>query len=485
MSIADGSELFTGQFQTRIVAQLYRDPRFLKAVGTFLRPEQFSAVFGGHYLKDAVIWAKHWSDTYPSQGVIPRFVFDQWVKQWIDAQPQSNRHEYHRQAWARMGYELFEEPDAGGKYVQDQTIEWVKRQEEQICLAQAKVALDGGKSLVELDLLSQIRDIDALTASVEDIGIMLGFDPADEYHGVLHVPPRRVIPLGYSQLDKVCSGGMGRKELWVPAAPPNTGKTTTLAAWAARWIMRGNFVVYYSLEQAAEQIRDKIIGSMSNVLPDVLRANPPYLHAWLQHLHAGGGRLVIQEYPSGKATVDHLYAHLNVLHGMVGRYPDVVLIDYADNMNLGSQYKEIRHALSRIYVNLRGMAQEMDLLCVTPTQTNRGSVKKEIITIEDVAEDFQKAAIADGIIALCQMDHEVDDGLVRLFLAKNRHGPKYVTIPYRINPQLAALEEQERKAAMTHGFDMAGSSAQARLYQQHAGYAGMAQNPVQQFAYAG
>jgi hypothetical protein len=51
-------------------------------------------------------------------------------------------------------------------------------------------------------------------------------------------------------------------------------------------------------------------------------------------------------------------------------------------------------------------------------------LSKEIITIQDIAEDIGKAAIADVIIALCQTRDEEQMNQCRLFMAKVRDGTK-------------------------------------------------------------
>ena len=91
------------------------------------------------------------------------------------------------------------------------------------------------------------------------------------------------------------------------------------------------------------------------------------------------------------------------------------------------------------------MAVELNLLVLCPTQTNRGSVEKDVVTMVDLAEAFDKAAIADILIALCQTDDEYKRNQLRLFFAKNRVGPKFGILPYRVSYELCKLEEQEKR----------------------------------------
>ncbi len=458
--------LFTPDFQQRVVSLLVRDRRFSAGLSAYIRPEQFSDVMGGAYLREAVRFIKHWNAEYSEHAqTLPRYVFEQWGHQWT--LQQSANVEYHRAAWLRLGWDLYENTQPGDDYVREQTIAWVKHQEQQLLLIEAKEKFAAGTSLSEFGLLTRVRDIDRISAMQSDIGITLGFNAAVEYDRFMTVKPRLVLPLGYDRLDAAVSGGMGRKELLVIAAPPNTGKTTVACSFSARWMKKGHFVVYYTLEQAREQIHDKHIGAHTNVLPDTLRQHPECAQAWINYLCSSGGRLIVQEYPMGKATVDDIAQHLTAVEAVYGRLPDVVVVDYADLMKSQGKYDQLRHNVSLTYTDLRGLASEFNVLVVTPTQTNRSSVGEEVVTIEHLAEAFDKAAIADVIIALCQTEQEEKDGVMRLFLAKNRHGKKYMSFPYRVNPQLTRLEEQERAeykmGAEQAGYGMLLAQAQPQL----------------------
>ena len=52
----------------------------------------------------------------------------------------------------------------------------------------------------------------------------------------------------------------------------------------------------------------------------------------------------------------------------------------------------------------------------------------ETHTEEQMSEDIGKANISDIIVTINQTKEEVDDEIMRLFVAKNRNGPRYRTI---------------------------------------------------------
>jgi hypothetical protein len=48
--------------------------------------------------------------------------------------------------------------------------------------------------------------------------------------------------------------------------------------------------------------------------------------------------------------------------------------------------------------------------------------------MEDFAECFEKAAIADVILGICQSEEEREDELCRFYIAKNRTTGKHISI---------------------------------------------------------
>ena len=433
----------TPEFQLKILAMAVRDGRFAQSLGPLLRPELFASLQLGIYTQVLASWVQHWVLTYGKQSpTLPRYVCEQWITAWMNSQTQNR--DYHSAMWARLVWEIYDCDIPAPNYVRDAAMAWIQKREQMALLLEAKRALDKGTAFEEISLLPRLREIDALPRKLQGLGMGLGFDPSTEFGVASTSIARDVLPTGLKRFDEAMNGGAARKELLVIAAPPNTAKTTVCCDLSARWMRQGKFVVYYTCEQAAPQIFEKHIATTSGASIHALRQHPAVLQSWLEYIYRGGGRLLIQEYPTGKGSVEDIYAHLSAVRATYGRLPDVVVVDYADLLRSSAKYDQLRHTLTAIYVDLRGLAVENNLLVVTPTQTNRSSVNEEIITIDYLSEAFDKAAIADVIVALCQTEAEQQQDMMRFFFAKNRHGRKFVTIPYRISFELARLEEQEK-----------------------------------------
>jgi len=77
---------------------------------------------------------------------------------------------------------------------------------------------------------------------------------------------------------------------------------------------------------------------------------------------------------------------------------------------------------------LRGIMVERNISGVTASQSNRDAEDQDWVTLKHMAEDYSKAATADGVVAICQSVLEKESNLARLFLAKNRDEEDGVTV---------------------------------------------------------
>lgn len=112
-----------------------------------------------------------------------------------------------------------------------------------------------------------------------------------------------------------------------------------------------------------------------------------------------GGSLVIKKYAMGTCSPMELNNYINRLETFDGFYPDVVINDYADLMKSVHKGKEGRDNLNDIYIYLKQIADEKDLVMVTMSQVNREGLDASFhhgrIEMKHLAEDIRKAANID------------------------------------------------------------------------------------------
>ncbi len=103
-----------------------------------------------------------------------------------------------------------------------------------------------------------------------------------------------------------------------------------------------------------------------------------------------------------------------------GWVPDVIVIDYADILNMDYHGLEGRDRINETWKRLRSMSQIFHCLVVTATQADTGSYDKTIITRQNFSEDKRKLAHDTGMIGLSQTDEEKELGVMRLNWLKLR-----------------------------------------------------------------
>lgn len=133
------------------------------------------------------------------------------------------------------------------------------------------------------------------------------------------------------------------------------------------------------------------------------------------------GRILIKEFPSGGLTVSQLWAYLDYLAQRENFRPDMVIVDYLDQMYTSAD--NLRIDTGRLTRDLRGLAVKRNIAMVTATQTNRQSLSASLISGGHVAEDWSKIGTVDVAISYNQTMKERKRNVARLFVAAARNAP--------------------------------------------------------------
>jgi len=157
-------------------------------------------------------------------------------------------------------------------------------------------------------------------------------------------------------------------------------------------------------------------------------------------------KLVIYELPPDECSVNDIYAIMDNNRKMKGWQPKVVVLDYLELMLARRKYDNERGDYTRqkaIATELRGLARNENVLIFTATQGNRSSLETGVrhgdqqtapghLGLDKAAESFGKAMPVDYVISLnqreCEYRPESGPSIIRLWIAKNRNGPKFESI---------------------------------------------------------
>ena len=318
-------------------------------------------------------------------------------------------------------------------YIKDQAIDFCKKQ----CLK---------KAILESANLVKKGNYDSITKIINE-ALSKGNDQNFGHDWFMDVDERYVkksrkpITTGWQRIDEITKGGIGAKELAVVIAPTGAGKSMVLVHLGAQALMLGKKVVHYTLELADTVVGIRYDSSLAKIdLRDIMDSKDLVK----EKIQDVSGKLIIKEYPTKSASTKSIKNHLEKLKKQ-NILPDIVIVDYADLLRPISHGAEKRHDLESIYEELRGMATEFECAFITASQTNRGGLNAEVITMESISEAFNKCFVADFIFSLSRTPQDKQANSGRIFIAKNRNGPDGLVFPAAVDWSTVSIDVLERR----------------------------------------
>ena len=322
----------------------------------------------------------------------------------------------------------------GSEFIKENAIDFCRKQVLKKAMLQS----------VKLLKTSSFEQIQKVIEEAMKLGTNVDF--GHDYHMDIddrfRVRSRDPITTGWQRVDEICQGGLGKSELGVAIAPTGAGKSMLMVHLGATALKEGKTVVYYTLELADTVVGQRFDSCVTGIkLNDLLRNK----FNVVEKVKDIKGHLIIKEYPTKSASTQTLKSHIERLKKR-GINPDMIIVDYADLLRPVKTYGEKRHDLEGIYEELRSIAQTYECPVWTCSQTNRGGLNAEVITMESISEAFNKCFVADFIFSLSRTAQDKQANTGRFFIAKNRNGPDGLVFPIFMdtsNVSIKALERDE------------------------------------------
>lgn len=442
---------FPDNFQWQVCKLMVSDQNFLIQAKNHLPIEFFSKELpSSEFLIKAVEIIYQHSNSAEFRNLPPtQLIFENYLAQKLAKMDVSEQGIYSNGFQGITNY-LYSQDWSGQEvqYVRDNIFKWIKDRASRALTVDIKNGIDRGKTLEDIGVDKRLKEIQQIGFSTLNDGIDLFGDALTTWNWLNTKEFRSVLSTGSPHFDKVLMGGYGRKELTTYIAPPNVGKSTVMCDQTGKLVRRGRSGMYISLEQSDLLIMMKIMSSIMQIIPAQWMEHKELVWQWAQWFAEGQSRLAIQQFPSGRITTNDIEASLLNRATQWGHMPDFLVLDYADLLRPINRYENFRHQLTEIYTDLRGIAVEYDIAIITASQANRGAVGAQRVSIEDLAEAFDKAAISDVMIGISQTEEEHQNSRARLYLAKNRIGPKHVEIPVTLNFALSCMYEEEQRIGL-------------------------------------
>lgn len=253
------------------------------------------------------------------------------------------------------------------------------------------------------------------------------------------------VSTGLELLDKYLYGGIGLKEMGVIEGPTGRFKTGMLVNLGKAALKSGCDVVHMSFEVKANQVARRYDGC---ILGKVTRkCVPEQIVEELEKHHRQMRRaLRVKSWPIASATISDLRGYLWALasEGVIqpGIRPLMLIADYGQIMKPERAYTEKRHEHRENYQGLIRLAEEFEASLWTGMQSNRASVNKKLIGIEDLSECFLVAADAHIILSLNQDRQERGDDIMRVFVAKSRETMSFKIVDVEVDYDLTRMVQR-------------------------------------------
>ena len=306
------------------------------------------------------------------------------------------------------------------------TEKWCKERAIYLALMESIKIADGQDKSRTKDAIPHIM-AEALGTCFDDtVGHDYLLDSDDRYD--FYHKQEDKIPFDLEYLNKITKGGLPSKTLNIALAGTGVGKSLFMCHMASAALLQGRNVLYITLEMAEEKIAERIDANVLDVnikqLSDPLFTKQQFRSKVDKVATQTQGRLVIKEYPTASAHVNHFKSLLNELSMKRGFAPDIIFVDYL-NICASARYKNAvvnsYTYVKSIAEELRGLAVECDVPIVSATQTTRSGYGSSDVDLQDTSESFGLPATADLMIALISTEELEATGQIMVKQLKNRY----------------------------------------------------------------
>ena len=434
-------------YQRKVVQALLFDHDFAEQMSDVIRYEFFKEIYLSEIVKMYFSYKERFN-AFPSLEVLDDITNRACDKSEIDHVTRDGINLYIK--------EIAEHPLNGDMgYIQENSLDFCRRQS---LLEGVNVAL-GEIENNNFDSVWKIITDAATKGATRDLG--------HNYMGNLdqrcEKSIRDPVPTPWPVLNGVFGGGADRGGLITFIGPTGGGKTHFLCNISGDGLRRGYNVVYFTLEMADFKIGLRhdayFSGIRINGIPNERERVQQEIDAAVQK----DGKLFIKEYPTKGASVTTIRSYLQRMKSITGISPDLIVLDYAALLKAVRIGDKAYHDLETVYGELRGVAKEYNSVMYTGDQTNRGGLNQEIVTLEQIADAYNRATVCDAIITISRTLEDKKNGTGRVFIAKSRFGPDGFVYPFKIDPAVVKVDILAEAETIEDAFGQDQQTEQERL----------------------
>lgn len=303
--------------------------------------------------------------------------------------------------------------------------DWFLREFEKFCrhkalraaiLASPDMLDEGRYGEVEATIKAAVQ-----IALVKDLGLDYYADPKTRLEALRE--NKGQVSTGWRDVDEKLFGGLNKGEITIFAGQSGAGKSLFLQNLAVNWAMQGKNVVYMSLELSEKLCAMRIDAMHTNYETREIMRNIDDVHMKIRaSAQKSHGSLRIKQLPNG-CTANDIRAFIKEYEIHTGRAVDAILVDYLDLMSPMSKKISAENLFVKdkyVTEELRNLAVELDLVCVSASQLNRGSYEEVNFDASHIAGGISKINTADNVIGISTSPAMKEAGRYQVQFMKTR-----------------------------------------------------------------
>jgi replicative DNA helicase len=298
------------------------------------------------------------------------------------------------------------------------------------------------RSLEDIDLenvkgvVAKIRNLyNEIPLLEDDFDIGDDFDDPENHKQEIS---KYKIPTGWSNIDKILSGGWDLSTFNVLMGETNVGKSMWLHNIGVNSAEQGKVVVVITLEMASRKVM-KRMGSMRLKIDinqyDELSKDPTFIKTKINQVKNKNngmfntdkpGKIFVKKFNTGDCSIVDIDNYINKLQEVKNLHVDMVLVDYINIMTVDSSSKDIRNNLylkgKHLAEGLRYLADKYNTVVITATQLDRAVWGANDVKLNDIPESKAIAETADSVWAIIRTSSMKKENKYRLKILKLRDG---------------------------------------------------------------
>ena len=401
-------------FQTKVISSLLTHKEFLININDIISEEYFDNSAHKWIIKEILKYYEKYHTT-PSMEVLK-----------VEVKKLEN--EVLQVSIKEQLKEAYKASDEDLAYVEEEFSTFCKNQQLKKALLSSVDLLNAG----DYDSIRYLVDNALKEGQDKNLGHEYAKDIEDRYRE----ENRIVIPTPWSMFNEMMQGGLGNGDFGLIFGNPGGGKSWTLVALGGWAVKLGYNVIHYTLELGEDYVGRRYDSFFTGIPVNNIIKHKSKVEEITTTLP---GKLIIKEYPTGKASISTVESHIKKCIDM-GTKPDLIIIDYVDLLSSRRRSKERKEEIDDIYVSTKGLARELKIPIWSVSQVNRAGAKDDIIEGDKAAGSYDKIMITDVAISLSRKKEDKVKGTGRFHIMKNRYGIDGMTFPAKIDTSTGHFE---------------------------------------------